>query len=71
MCLEQMALSLLGCGPLRSISLSKLSSFALTCRTHSMTIRCFISQPFSMENQRDQAMIATGSFEEWDAFREA
>lgn len=40
-------------------------------RTHSMTIRCFVSQPFSMENQRDQAMIATGSFEEWDAFREA
>ncbi|KAL4696599.1 hypothetical protein H8959_002297 [Pygathrix nigripes] len=40
-------------------------------RTHSMTIRCFVSRPFSMENQGDQAMIATGSFEERDTFREA
>ena len=36
-----------------------------------MTIRYFIYQPFSMENQREQAMIVTGSFEERDIFREA
>lgn len=36
-----------------------------------MTFRCFVSQPFYMENQQDRAMIATGSFEEWDAFKEA
>lgn len=36
-----------------------------------MTIRYFVYQSFSMENQRDQAMIATGSFEERDIFREA
>ena len=36
-----------------------------------MTIRYFNYQPFSMENQREQAMIATGSLEERDIFREA
>lgn len=69
--LDQVALSLLRCGLLRWISLSKLSFFAIIHRTHSMTFRFFVSQPFSMENHQDQALIATGSFEEWDAFREA
>lgn len=69
--LWQVALSLLGCGLLRWISLSKLSFFAIIHRTHSMTFRFLVSQPFSMENQQDRALIATGSFEEWDAFREA
>lgn len=45
--------------------------FAIIHRTHSMTFRCFVSRPFSMENQQDQTMKATGRFEEWDAFREA
>lgn len=36
-----------------------------------MTFRFFVSQPFSMENQQDRALIATSTFEEWDAFREA
>lgn len=36
-----------------------------------MTFRCFVSESFSMENQQDRAMTAIGSFEEWDAFREA
>lgn len=36
-----------------------------------MIFRCFISQSFSMENQGDRAMIATGNFEERDTFREA
>lgn len=36
-----------------------------------MNFKCFVSQPFSMENQGDRAMIDTGSFEERDTFREA
>lgn len=48
-----------------------ISSFAFIHRTHSMTVRCFISQPFFMEKHGNQAMLAAGSFEEWDAFREA
>lgn len=36
-----------------------------------MIFKCFVSQTFSMGNQGDQAMIATGSFEERDTFREA
>lgn len=71
LCPGQVALSLLGCGLLRWISLSKLSFFAIIHRTHSMTFRFFVSQPFSMENQQDRALIATSTFEEWDAFREA
>lgn len=47
------------------------SSFASLHRIHSMTVRCFISQPFFMEKHGNQAMLAAGSFEEWDAFREA
>lgn len=36
-----------------------------------MTFRCFVSQSLSMENQQDRVMIASGTSEEWDAFREA
>lgn len=36
-----------------------------------MIFKSSVSQPLSMENRGDQAMIATGSFEERDTFREA
>lgn len=60
-----------GCVPAKRTTLSKLGFFPLTHRTHSMIFKCFVSQPLSMENRGDQAMIATGSFEERDTFREA
>lgn len=63
--------SFVGCVPAKRTTLSELGFFPLTHRTHSMIFKCFVSKPLSMENRGDQAMIATGSFEERDTFREA
>lgn len=63
--------SFVGCVPAKRTTRSKLGFFPLTHRTHSMIFKCFVSQPLSMENRGNQAMIATGSFEERDTFREA
>lgn len=55
----------------RESSFLNLASFLSPTGHNSMIFKCFVSQPFSMENQGDRAMIATGSFEERDTFREA
>lgn len=55
----------------RQSSFLNLASFLSPTGHNSMNFKCFVSQPFSMENRGDRAMVATGSFEERDTFREA
>lgn len=64
--------SFLGSHHSPAIGHSLLHSCVLLRSGHnSMNFKCFVSQPFSMENRGDRAMVATGSFEERDTFREA
>lgn len=64
--------SFLGSHHSPAVGHSLLHSCVLLRSGHnSMNFKCFVSQPFSMENRGDRAMVATGSFEERDTFREA